>query len=143
MGMIFVRKSIHLSAKIFVSTNFNHSTAGLFISYKSVMDTLEVLLFALLFQLVGDVVCLVSWLLPVTVPVRSRFLYIVVRNGKEIHCVLNEFLILRSSITQEVPARCQCPTMINIHCTAFWVPSRAIHTIRCFQHPQSFVLILD
>ena len=53
----------------------------------------------------GDVVFSVSWLLPVTVPVGSPFLYIVVRNRKEIHCVLLEFLIFLSSFTQEVPAR--------------------------------------
>ena len=41
VGMIFVRKSIHLSTKMFVSTNFNHIPAELFISYKSVMDTLD------------------------------------------------------------------------------------------------------
>ena len=80
MGMIFVRKSIHLSTNIFVSTIFNHSTAEMFISYKSVMDTLEELLLALLFQLVGDVVFLVSRFLPVTVPVRSSFLDDVLRN---------------------------------------------------------------
>ena len=80
VGMIFVRKSIHLATKIFGSTNLNHSTAELFISYKSVMDTLEVFLLALLLELVGDVVFLVSWLLPVTVPVRSSFLYVVIKN---------------------------------------------------------------
>ena len=53
----------------------------------------------------GDVVFPVSWLLPVTVPVRSLFLHIVVRNGKEVHRVLDEFLILLSSFPQEVPAR--------------------------------------
>ena len=60
---------------------------------------------ALLLELMGDVVFLVSWLLPVTVPVRSPFLYIVVRNRKEVHRVLDEFLILLSSFSQEVPAR--------------------------------------
>ena len=79
VGMIFVRKIIHLSTKIFGSTNLNHSTAELFISYKSVMDTLEVLLLALLLELVGDVVFLVSRLLTVSVSVRSSFLYVVVR----------------------------------------------------------------
>ena len=74
VGMIFARKSIHLATKIFGSTNFNHSTAELFISYKSVMDTLEVLLLALLLELVGDVVFLVSLLLTVSVSVRSSFL---------------------------------------------------------------------
>ena len=39
--------------------------------------------------------------------------------------------------------RCQRPSMINIPCTSFWVPSRAIHTVQCFQHPESFVLIQD
>ena len=82
VGMIFVRKSIHLATKIFGSTNFNHSAAELFISYKSVMDTLEVLLLALLLELFGDVVFFVSRLSTVSVSVRSSFLYIVVRNGK-------------------------------------------------------------
>ena len=43
----------------------------------------------------GDVVFSVPWLLPVTVP-------------EEIHCVLNEFLILLCSYLQEVPST---PTM--------------------------------
>ena len=33
--------------------------------------------------------------------------------------------------------------MINIPCTAFWVPCRVIRTIRCSQLHESFVLILD
>ena len=110
------------------------------------MDTMEASLLAHLFQLVGDVVFLVSRLLTVSVSVRSSFLYDVVRNGKKVHRVLDEFLILLSYFTQEMPARAvdnvKCPSMINILCTAFWVPSRAIHTIQCFQHPESFVLIL-
>ena len=69
------------------------------------MVTLVVLLFALLLELMGDVVLSVPWLLPVTVPMGSPFLYVVVRNRKEIHCVLNEFLILLCSFSQEVPAR--------------------------------------
>ena len=69
------------------------------------MDTQEVLLLALLFELVGDVVFFVLWLLPVTVPVGWAFLYIVVRNREEIHRVLDEFLILLCSFSQEVPAR--------------------------------------
>ena len=94
-----------MSAKVFVSIKFNHSTAELFISYKSVMDTLEVPLLAFLLQLVGDLVFLVSRLLTVSVSVRSSFLYIVVRNGMEVHRVLGEFLIFLSSFSQEVPAR--------------------------------------
>ena len=103
VGMIFVRKIIHLATKIFGSTNFNHIPAEFVISYKSIVDTLVVLLFALL-ELIGDAVFSVSWLLPVTVPVRSPFLYIVVRIRKEVHRVLDEFLILLCSFSQEVPA---------------------------------------
>ena len=84
---------------------FNPSIAELFISYKSVMDTLEEPLLALLFQLIGDVVFPVSRLLTESVSVRSSFLYDVVGNGKELHRVLDEFLIFLSSFTQEVPAR--------------------------------------
>ena len=104
MGMIFVRKIIHLATKIFGSTNFNHIPAEFVIAYKSIVDTLIVLLFALLLEVMGDVVFSVSWLLPVTVPVRSPFLY-VVRNRKEVHLLLDEFLILLCSFSQEVPAR--------------------------------------
>ena len=69
------------------------------------MDALEASLLALLVELVGDVVLSVPWLLPLTVHMGSPFLYVVVRNRKEIHCVLNEFLILLCSFSQEVPAR--------------------------------------
>ena len=59
----------------------------------------------LLLELMGDVVFSVSWLLPVTGPVKSPFLYIVVKNREEVHRVLDEFLILLCSCSQEVPAR--------------------------------------
>ena len=51
------------------------------------------------------------------------------------------FLDARSARTCNI--RCQYSNMINILCTAFWVPSRVIHIIRCSQHPESFVLTLD
>ena len=38
---------------------------------------------------------------------------------------------------------CLCSSMTGMLCTAFWVPSRAIHTIRCCPRPESYVLILD
>ena len=74
VGMIFVRKSIHLSTNIFVSIVFNHSIAELFISYAPVMDTLEELLLALLLQLVGNETLPVSLILTISVSVRSSFL---------------------------------------------------------------------
>ena len=56
------------------------------------------LLLALLLR-VGGVVLLVSWFLPVTVPVKSPFLDVEVKNGKEVHRVLHEFLILLTSFS--------------------------------------------
>ena len=151
VGMIFVRKIMHLATKIFGSTNFNHIPAEFIISYKSIVDTLEVFLFVLLLELMGDVVFLVSLLLPVTVPVRSPFLYVAVRNRKEVHRVLDEFsycplfLFARSArtCTRTCSRRCRCPSVINILCTAFWVPCRVSRTVRCSQRHESFVLILD
>ena len=65
----------------------------------------EVPLFALLLKRIGDVVFFIPWLLPVTVPVESPFLYVVIRNREKIHGVLDRFLVLLCSVSQEVPAR--------------------------------------
>ena len=74
VGLIFVRKNIHLSTSISVSTIFNHSISECFISYESVMDTLEELLLAPLLQLVGRIIFPVSRLLTISMSVRSSFL---------------------------------------------------------------------
>ena len=74
VSMIFVRKNIHLSTSIFVSTIFNHSIAECFIWYESVVDPLEELLLALLLQLVGRTIFPVSRLLTISMSVRSSFL---------------------------------------------------------------------
>ena len=71
------------------------------------MDTQEVLLLAFLLERIRDEVLVIPWLLPVTVPVGSSFLYVVIRNREEIHGVLDEFLVLLCSVSQEVPARVQ------------------------------------
>ena len=105
VGVVFVRKVIHLATNFFCSTVVNHVLAELFVSYESVVDTQVVLLFALLLERIGDVVLPVPWLLPVTVPMGSPFLYVVVGKRKEIHGVLNEFLITLRSFSQAVPAR--------------------------------------
>ena len=69
------------------------------------MDTQEELLLAFLLERIRDEVLVIPWLLPVTVPVGSPFLYIVIRNREEIHGVMDKFLVLLCSISQEVPAR--------------------------------------
>ena len=69
------------------------------------MDTQEVLLLAFLLERIRDEVLVIPWLLPVSVPVGSPFLYIVIRNREEIHGVLDKFLVLLCFVSQEVPAR--------------------------------------
>ena len=48
VGVVFVRKVIHLATHFFGSTVVNHVLAELFVSYESVVDIQEVLLYALL-----------------------------------------------------------------------------------------------
>ena len=45
VGVVFVRKVIHLATNFFGSTVVNHVLAELFVSYESVVDTQEVLSF--------------------------------------------------------------------------------------------------
>ena len=80
VGMIFIRKRISFSAKIFVSIIFNHSFTESWISFESIMDSLEVLFLALLLQLVSRMVFLVPWLFTISMSVRSSILDDVLRN---------------------------------------------------------------
>ena len=48
---------------------------------------------------------MVTWLLPVTVPVGSPSLYIIVGNREEIHGALDKFPVPLRSVAQEVSAR--------------------------------------
>ena len=60
---------------------------------------------AFLVDRIRDELLVIPWLLPVTVPVASPFLYVAIRNRKEIHGVLDKFLVLLCSGSLEVPAR--------------------------------------
>ena len=82
-----------------------HVFAELLVSDEPVVDTHVELLLAFLLEQIRDVVLVIPWLLPVTVPVGSPFLYVVIRNREEIHGVLDKFLVLLRSVSQEVPAR--------------------------------------
>ena len=103
--VVFVRQFVHLTTHFFSATGVKHVLAELVVSDEPVVDTQELPLFALLLERICDVVLAVPWLLPVTVPVESRFLYEEVRNREEIHGVLDKFLVLLCSVSQEVPAR--------------------------------------
>ena len=105
MRVVFVRQVVHLATNFLSATDVKHVLAELFVSYEPVVDTQELLLLALLLERIRDVILVIPWLLPVTVPVESPFLHVVIGNREEVKSVLDEFLVLLCSFSQEVPAR--------------------------------------
>ena len=103
--MVFVRQFVHLTTHFFIATDVKHILAELFVADEPVVDTQEILLLASLLERICDVILVIPRLLPVTVPVGSPFLYVVIGNREEIHGVLDKFLVLLRSVSQEVPAR--------------------------------------
>ena len=103
--MVFVRQFVHLATHFLSATGVKHFLAELLVSHEPVVDTQVELLFAFLLERVRDVVLVIPWLLPVTVPVVSPSLHVVVGNREEIHGVLGKFVVLLRSVAQEVPAR--------------------------------------
>ena len=103
--VVFVRQFVHLTTYFFIATDVKHILAELLIADEPVVNTQEMSLLAFLLDRVRDEVLVIPWLLPVTVPVGSPFLDVVIRNRKEINSVLDKLLVLIRSISQEVPAR--------------------------------------
>ena len=89
---------------MFERIHVKHILAELLVADEPVVDTQEELLLFLL-EPIRDEVLVIPWFLPTTVLVGSPFLYVVIRNRKEVHGVLDKFLVLLRSVTQEVPAR--------------------------------------
>ena len=102
--VVFVGQFVHLTTYFFSATDVTHNLAEFLVADEPVVDTQEILL-AFLLERVRDEVLLIPWLLPITVPVGSSFLHVVVGNREEIHGVLDKFLVLLCSVSQEVPAR--------------------------------------
>ena len=105
MRVVFVRQFVHLTTYFFIAANVKHIIAELFIADEPVVNTQEISLLAFLLERIRDEVLVIPWLLPVTVPVESPFLHVVIGNREEIHGVLDKFLVLLRSVLQEVPAR--------------------------------------
>ena len=105
MRVISVRQFVHLATHFLSATGVKHVLAELLVSDEPVVDTQVGLILAFLLERIRDEVLVIPWLLPVTVPVGSSFLYVVVGNREEIESVLDEFLVLLRSVSQEVPAR--------------------------------------
>ena len=105
MRVVFVRQLVHLTTYFFRATDVKHILAELLVSDEPVVDTQAELLLAFLLERIRDAVLVIPWLRPVTVPVGSPFLHVVIKNREEIHSVLDKFLVLLRSVSQEVPAR--------------------------------------
>ena len=99
------RSSIWRHIASLSATGVKHVLAELLVSYEPVVDTQVELLVAFLLERIRDVALAVAWLLPVTVPVESPFLHVVVGNREEVHGVLDNCFVLLCSVSQEVPAR--------------------------------------
>ena len=130
VGMIFVCKSIPLSTNIFVSTIFNHLITECFISYESVMESLEKLCLAFLLQLISRKVFPVSRLLTISMSVRSYLFDGKLRDWENVHRELNVIPIDTCFLVEEMPARATdhdgLPAWWARFALRFWVPSRAI-----------------
>ena len=105
MRVVFVRQFVHLTTYFFSATDVTHVLAEFLVADEPVVNTQEVLLLAFLLERIRDVVLVIPWLLPVTVPVGSPFLQVVMGNREEVKSVLDKFLVLLRSVSQEVPAR--------------------------------------
>ena len=117
--VVFVRQFDHLTTYFFISPNVKHVLAESLITDEPVVNTQEISLLAFLLERVRDEVLVIPWLLPVTVPVGSPFLDVVVGNREEIESVLDKFLVLLRSISQEVPARAVDDADVPVRQTRF------------------------
>ena len=117
--VVFVRQFVHLTTYFFIAAHVNHILAELLITDEPVVNTQEMSLLAFLLERIRGELHVIPRLLPVTVPVGSPFLDVVIGNREEIESVLDEFLVLLRSISQEVPTRAVDDADVPIRQTCF------------------------
>ena len=100
--VVFVRQFVHLTTYFFIAAHVNHILAELLITDEPVVNTQEMSLLAFLLERIRGEVLVIPRL---TVSVGSPFLDVVIGNREEIESILDEFLVLLCSASQEVPAR--------------------------------------
>ena len=66
--MVFVRQFVHLTTHFLSATGVKHVLAELLVSDEPVVDSQVELLLAFLLERIRDVVLVIPWFLPVTVP---------------------------------------------------------------------------
>ena len=103
--VVIARQFVYLTTFFFTATQFNYVLAELLITDEPVVNTQVELLLAFLLERIRGDVLVIPLPLPVTVPVVSPFLYVVIKNREEIHGVLDKFLVLLRSVPQKGPTR--------------------------------------
>ena len=107
------------------------------------MDTPVELFLAFLLERIRDVVLVIPWLLPITVPVGSPFLYVVVGTRERSMMYWTKFLFSSVPFLQEVPTRAIDDADVQydrhtLHCALGSMSSSS--TIRCSQLHESLIL---
>ena len=72
--VVFVRQFDDLTTYLFSATDVKHILAEFYVADEPVVDIQVELLLAFLLERIRDVVLVIPWLLPVTVPVGSSFM---------------------------------------------------------------------
>ena len=80
--VILVCPFVHLTNHFFSATQFNHGLSESCITDEPIVNTQEFSLLAFLLELIRDEVLVIPFLLPVTVPVGSPFLDVIIGNRK-------------------------------------------------------------
>ena len=104
MGVVFVRKPVHLKDYFFSATQFDHGLSEPQITDKSIVTVLVFSFYALLLELICRAVFFATFL-PVPVTVWPTFPDVKVRNREEIKNGLDVLLVFCCIMSQEVPAR--------------------------------------
>ena len=105
MGVVFVRKPVHLKDYFFRATHVDHSLSEPQITDKSIVNVLVFSFSAFLPKLICRVVFFATFFLPVLVTVWPAFPNVQARDREEIQHGLDALLVFCCFIFQEVPAR--------------------------------------
>ena len=125
VGVVFVRKSVHLADHFFSATQFEHGFSEPCITNKSIVNVLVFSFYALLLELICSVVFFITFFLPVPVTVWPALPDDKVLDREEIKNGLDVLLVVCCVISQEVSARAVDNANVPIRqaCSAlcFWL----------------------
>ena len=84
VGVVFVRKSVHLEDYFFRATQFEHGFSEPCITNEQIVNAQELSFLTILLGFIRSVIFLITFFLSVSVTVWSTFPDVKVRNGEEI-----------------------------------------------------------